>query len=736
MSEYQESEYRQGGEDEQGTQVYEESKEQVVFLIDVSEPNFRAFYEVEDPETGETKSYSPFDYAMVTLRQHLRARILNNPDDETAVLFFGAARTENRGRLDNVYEFLDLDAGSAKRVLKADNFQAADFHDIIGSLISQDGVPHSESLRFGLWAAGQVLTTKAKALKRVFLFTNCENPAGLSDRRQYYKTNVIARAKELRNANISVVVFPLAAGGVSFDMRIFWDDFIVAVKEEGDSPDEYEYMKGEFTAEDTEARLGSLEEMIRKKTHKRRTASRLRWRLTPQSWDLDGEDAAAAAAATGCPRNGLEIGLQVYNLIQPAIAPSKVKIHAQSNDLLRTERRVVDATTGAMLSDDAKMKEFVLPSGDKDRFPKVGFSYFLRPNDSDISGSSTVFKAILDAMIRQDKIAICRAQIGHAGTASLAAVLPQIEVRDQFQVQLQPEGMHIIKLPFMDDLRYPGTDFKVAGNKAVVASEAAIEKASALMDAITFKKDHEGKVEFNTEDVPNPSMQRIAQVIEAVALGSKTPPIEEFNDATAPDVKVMEGLYHTQLQKFVDEVFGSAGCTAAAAVPKSAGATKRKAPDACTEQIYHAYEWSALIGKPDELKRLVVIDLKVYLSFHGLKVTGKKDELVERIIEHAAQSMTGNASFFDVWSQQLPGTNELHKRPVGSGATAQALGLVRLEPAEGELGFSPNRGDRSNLSLFLQNCASKVLRGVLMDSKRQNEPNRGSSKDERSAGQM
>eukprot|EP00798_Chlamydomonas_sp_ICE-L_P032039 gene32039-16569_t len=55
------------------------------------------------------------------------------------------------------------------------------------------------------------------------------------------------------------------------------------------------------------------------------------------------------------------------------------------------------------------------------------------------------------------------------------------------------------------------------------------------------------------------------------------------------------------------------------------------------------------------------------------------------------------------------------------------LALCDFEPAEGELDSSPDRGDCSTLSLSLQNCASKVLRNVLMDSKRQNEPNRGSS---------
>ena len=37
--------------------------------------------------------------------------------------------------------------------------------------------------------------------------------------------------------------------------------------------------------------------------------------------------------------------------------------------------------------------------------------------------------------------------------ARLVALLPQLEVRDSFNVQLSPEGMQLFRLPFMDDIR-------------------------------------------------------------------------------------------------------------------------------------------------------------------------------------------------------------------------------------------------------------------------------------------
>ena len=37
--------------------------------------------------------------------------------------------------------------------------------------------------------------------------------------------------------------------------------------------------------------------------------------------------------------------------------------------------------------------------------------------------------------------------------ARLVALLPQLEERDIFNVRLSPEGMHLFRLPFMDDIR-------------------------------------------------------------------------------------------------------------------------------------------------------------------------------------------------------------------------------------------------------------------------------------------
>ena len=42
------------------------------------------------------------------------------------------------------------------------------------------------------------------------------------------------------------------------------------------------------------------------------------------------------------------------------------------------------------------------------------------------------------------------------------------------QTQIQPEGMHLIPLPFMDDLRSPETDEKVVGASLQVGCQGCV----------------------------------------------------------------------------------------------------------------------------------------------------------------------------------------------------------------------------------------------------------------------
>ncbi|GFH15273.1 SAP domain-containing protein, partial [Haematococcus lacustris] len=76
---------------------------------------------------------------------------------------------------------------------------------------------------------------------------------------------------------------------------------------------------------------------------------------------------------------------------------------------------------------------------------------------------------------------------------------------------------------------------------------------------------------------------------------------------------------------------------------KLVGGTKRKAADAAGElSIGEQYalgigghKWADVALDMGKLEKRTAEDLKIYLKYHGLKLSGRKAELCARIREHA-----------------------------------------------------------------------------------------------------
>ena len=64
-----------------------------------------------------------------------------------------------------------------------------------------------------------------------------------------------------------------------------------------------------------------------------------------------------------------------------------------------------------------------------------------------------MFAALLQRLVAQDKVAICRLIQRDEAAPRLVALLPQLERLDAKKVQVAPPGFHMIYLPFNDDLR-------------------------------------------------------------------------------------------------------------------------------------------------------------------------------------------------------------------------------------------------------------------------------------------
>jgi len=189
--------------------------------------------------------------------------------------------------------------------------------------------------------------------------------------------------------------------------------------------------------------------------------------------------------------------------------------------------------------------------------------------------------------------------------------------------------MHMIYLPYSDDIRYP-EEVHVTSDDAPHATDEQIKKASNLLKRIDLKN-------FSVCQFANPALQRHYGILEALALGEDEMP--DIKDETLPDE---QGLSRPGVVKAIDEfkasVYGEnydqeEAEAAAAKASHGDAAKKRKAITDADSVKSAAYDWAELADN-GKLKDMTVIELKSYLTAHGLPLSGKKEALISRILTH------------------------------------------------------------------------------------------------------
>eukprot|EP00877_Chromochloris_zofingiensis_P012838 jgi/Chrzof1/7808/Cz02g37100.t1 len=569
----------------------------------------------------------------------MKMRIVGSSNDEFAVVFYGAAKTNIENQVfDHVYVYAPLDVPDAATIRKLQDFDVDSFIDDVG-VGDAAGTQAAQDLRFGLWAARDMFMQKSsKAAKRVILFSNNEDPCSDAEASRRLRDQIMVRAEELHSLAVSLDFFPLAALLRSFDLSLFWNDLIAAV---GGEDAEESVIPGTHV----EAKLDSLYMMARKRSFKKRPLAALRLDLTPE----------------------LQIAVQMFSLVQPASRRPPIMIHSRDYEVLRTSTGYICMDTGAMLTDLSK-KYYALSSGDKERFPKVvvrqselkdikhvrppgltllGFkpvselkdyhqiqhANFLYPDERSLKGSTAAFIAIHQALLSAGKFALCRMVRNSSAAPILVALLPQEEVLDEFGNQLEPPGLHLIYLPFQDDLRAPEAEPALVGLASSRADEAQIQAAEQLMERLHL-------TDFYCNNISNPVLVRHFDIIEKVALGDPLPAAEDLEDDTLPDVEG-QALHADAIQAFQDACYGkeyaqelaTRKAAGGAGAAKSKGTKRKEEAELTQAEAYQQIDWKRL-ADTGGLQKLTVEQLKLYLTYHRLKKDGRKADLIARIQEH------------------------------------------------------------------------------------------------------
>lgn len=597
------------------------SKELLVYLVDASPKMFATTCSTEDG-----KDASHFQVSIKCITESLKTQIINRSSDEVAICFFNTREKKNLQDLKGVYVFNvpereDLDRPTARLIKEFESIEEK-FSKDIGSKYGFLSGSRDNSLYNALWVA-QALLRKGSmktADKRILLLTNEDNPFGSISgvTKMDMMRTTVQRSKDAQDLGISIELLPLSKKDEEFNVSLFYADLLGL---EGDELDQYKSLVGE--------RLEDMKNQLRKRMFKKRKIRRIKFIIA----------------------NGLSIDVNTYALIRPTNPGTITWLDSVTNLPLKTDRSLLCSDTGAIVQEPPKRfqsykNENVMFSTDELTEIKrvssahlrlLGFkplsclkdyhnlkpSTFIFPSDEEVIGSTCTFIALHRSMLRLKRFAV--AFYGSSSHPQLVALVAQDEITTS-SGQVEPPGMHMIYLPYSDDIRQIEEVYTDTSSLAPRASDDQIKKASALVRRVDLK-------DFSVCQFANPALQKHYAVVQALALDEDEMP--EVKDETLPDEEGMArpGIVKA-LEDFKFSVYGEDYHEENDECGKVKDASrKRKAATEIAKEKFSKYDWVEL-AESGQLKDLTVAELKNYLIANNLPVTGAKAALVSRILTH------------------------------------------------------------------------------------------------------
>lgn len=493
------------------------TKDGLIFLMDCSKEMFEPIDE----------QMCHFQLAIRCIKTTMQNKIISSEKDYIGVVFYGTAKSDGDHQQINIYH--NLDQPCASRILALEDIEETgwkNFDKVYGQSTDY-------SLSDALWTCADMFSkcTQTLNMRRVMLFTNNDDPhAGNTARQVQART----KASDLYNTGIDLELIHLVRPGQTFDVNKFYKDLLFAEDDElTELPDPAE-------------RLEELLTRVRMKDHKKRAISRIPLTL--------GE--------------GLSLSVGVYNLVRSCPRPPMVKLSKKDNSELKTHSKTYlqDTVEVLMPQDQKKCQTYggkrILFENDEiaaiRRFGESGLelmgfkprsslkpyfhvkpAQFIYPDEGSVTGSTTLFTALLRKCLDRDVVAICKYIPSKSNPPRFVTLLPQEEELNEQRVQVTPPGFHIIFLPYADDFR------KVAYEETHRATEEQIEAGKEVVKKLKFQ--------FANEAFENPVLQNHWRNIEALALDRDE--ADEMIDYTMPASDKIKKKAGPAIRDFMNLVF-------------------------------------------------------------------------------------------------------------------------------------------------------------------------------------
>jgi ATP-dependent DNA helicase 2 subunit 1 len=267
----------------------------------------------------------------------------------------------------------------------------------------------------------------------------------------------------------------------------------------------------------------------------------------------------------------------------------------------------------------------------------VNKSTFIYPSEEDYVGSTRVFSAFWQKLLKDKKMGLAWYIARTNANPQVVALLPSEEHLDEStKQQITPAGIWLYPLPYADDIRQPNPS-----PAPIISPDELTDKMRTVMQQLQLP----GGI-FDASKYPNPALQWHYRILQAIALDEEIPEFKDGDDKTVPKYRQIHkraGPYVVDWGMALEEEsrlwvkehggrsYDAAGAKRVAGEAKEGPAKKAKLTSSGGDediQVLMKKFWDS--GK---VGSATVVQLKEFCTASGLSTGGKKGDLVARVEE-------------------------------------------------------------------------------------------------------
>lgn len=646
---------------------YKQVRDAVLFAIEIS----HSMLKKPDVESKKADHSSPLEAALKCAYHLMQQRIISAPKDLMGIMLYGTEASKfygenetSRGGLSfpHCYLLTDLDIPDAEDVKVLKSLVEDEDNEFAQELFQVSSEP--VSMHTILFCANQIFQQKAANLtsRRLFIVTDNDNPHANN---KAYRSQATVRAKDLYDLGVVIELFPISSSKHTFDTKLFWDDIVY--KSSPSDPDAIMYNPSSLKDIDMKQLKTGTADGI---TLLQSLLSTISSRATPKR--------ALFSAAHLEIAPGIRIGVKGFLLYkhQKPERSTYIYIGGEKPEIVKgqTTRYADDFEGGSRNVEKVEIKKAYMFGGQHILFSQeeiskirdfgsptiriIGFkpidalpiwanyksSTFLYPFEEDFIGSTRVFSALYQNMLKKKVMALSWFIPRRNAPPVLAALIPTMTAENADEKENKaavsatgcPQGLHLIPLPFADDVRQnPSSTHETP----LRAPDELVDKMRPIIEQLNLPKGL-----YDPSRYPNPSLQWHYRILQAIALEEDLP--QQPEDKTKPKYRQIDKRigdmaveWGNELQRVYKEhvavnpdaaQLGEKRPTARPAKSNGDGEgtkrTKKESDDGPNEEeVRNHYERG-------QLSKLTVAQLKAFATSKKMTVSGaKKAELVDMV---------------------------------------------------------------------------------------------------------